>query len=183
MPILAAETSLFPSDLLDGPPTEQRRWWAAYTRPRQEKALARELTRFEIPFYLPLVPRQNVIRGQETVSYLPLFAGYIFLCGSPEERLRSLGTKRIAQTIAVESVDRFLRDLRNIRHLIEVGAPLTIESKLAQGRRVRVRSGAMRGLEGTVVQRRGQTRLLVSIDFLQQGASMAIEDYLLEPID
>jgi hypothetical protein len=41
----------------------------------------------------------------------------------------------------------------------------------------------MRGLEGTVLMRRAQTRLLVSIDFLQQGASVAIEDYLLEPLD
>jgi transcription antitermination factor NusG len=183
MPILAAEQSLFPCDLLDGPPDPARHWWAVYTRPRQEKALARELARFEIPFYLPLVPRSNVIRGQEVVSYLPLFAGYVFLCGSPEERLRSLATKRIAQTIVVEQVDRFLNDLRNIRHLIEIGAPLTIESQLARGRRVRVKSGAMRGLEGRVLERRGQTRLLVSIDFLQQGASMAIEDYLLEPLD
>jgi hypothetical protein len=66
--------------------------------------------------------------------------------------------------------------------MIDAGKPLTIESKLARGRRVRVRSGSMRGLEGTVLERRGQTRLLVAIDFLQQGASMAIEDYLLEPI-
>jgi transcriptional antiterminator RfaH len=183
MPILAAETSLFPTGLLDAPPDPGRHWWAVYTRPRQEKALARELVRFEIPFYLPLVPRSNMVRGQEKVSYLPLFAGYVFLCGSPEERLRSLSTKRIAQTVVVERVDRFLNDLRNIRDLISIGAPLTIESQLAQGRRVRVRSGAMRGLEGTVLERRGQTRLLVSIDFLQQGASMAIEDYLLEPLD
>jgi hypothetical protein len=58
-----------------------------------------------------------------------------------------------------------------------------MESRLAPGRRVRVRHGALAGLEGTVLLRRGRTRLLVAVDFLQQGASVDIEDYCLEAID
>jgi len=34
-----------------------------------------------------------------------------------------------------------------------------------------------------VLVRRGETRLLVSINFLQQGASVEIDDFQLEPID
>jgi hypothetical protein len=37
-------------------------------------------------------------------------------------------------------------------------------------------------MEGSVLVRRGETRLLVAIDFLQRGASVAIEDYMLEPL-
>ena len=51
------------------------------------------------------------------------------------------------------------------------------------GDRVRVRRGPLAGVEGTVLTRRGRKRLLVSVDFLQQGASVEIEDFLLEPID
>jgi hypothetical protein len=39
------------------------------------------------------------------------------------------------------------------------------------------------GLEGTVLVRRGVTHLLVSVNFLQQGASIEVEDYLLEKLD
>jgi hypothetical protein len=39
------------------------------------------------------------------------------------------------------------------------------------------------GVEGTVLSRRGGTRLLVAVNFLQQGASVEIEDFLLEPLD
>jgi hypothetical protein len=38
------------------------------------------------------------------------------------------------------------------------------------------------GLEGTIITRRGQTRLLVHVDFLQQGASVEIDDLCVEPI-
>jgi len=66
--------------------------------------------------------------------------------------------------------------------LIASGAPLTLESRLAPGDRVRVRRGPLVDLEGTVLSRRGQTRLLIAVNFLQQGASVEIDDFLLDPI-
>jgi len=44
-----------------------------------------------------------------------------------------------------------------------------------------VKAGPFAGLEGTVVVRRGETRLLVAVNFLQQGASVEIDDFVLEP--
>ena len=41
----------------------------------------------------------------------------------------------------------------------------------------------MMGLEGTILSRRGDCRLLVAVNFLQQGASVAIDDCMLEPVD
>jgi hypothetical protein len=46
-----------------------------------------------------------------------------------------------------------------------------------------VKSGALLGLEGTVIKRRGTERLLVIVQFLQQGASVELEDYQVERID
>jgi hypothetical protein len=38
-------------------------------------------------------------------------------------------------------------------------------------------------MEGTVLVRRGKTRLIVHVTFLQQGASVEIDDFNLEPLD
>ena len=59
MPILAAEPSLFPANLLDDHIDEgnERSWFAVYTKSRQEKSLARQLLGMEVPFYLPLIPK------------------------------------------------------------------------------------------------------------------------------
>jgi transcriptional antiterminator RfaH len=51
------------------------------------------------------------------------------------------------------------------------------------GGRFRVRTGPLRGLEGTVVRRHGGERLVVAVRFLNQGASVEVEDVDLETID
>ena len=73
-----------------------------------------------------------------------------------------------------------LRDAR--ARAAEALAPLTPEARITAGTRVRVRSGPLMGLEGLVEERRGQQRLVVAIEFLQQGASVLIDDYHLENI-
>jgi hypothetical protein len=52
-----------------------------------------------------------------------------------------------------------------------------------EGRRCRVTSGPMMGLEGTVVGRAKMTRLVLSISALGQGASLEIDCDLLEPLE
>jgi transcription antitermination factor NusG len=185
MPILKEEPSLFPDDLLEVAPSDipGRSWFALYTKARQEKALARELLKYGVPFYLPLIKKTSVSRGRRRTSQAPLFGGYLFLYGGDEERVRSLTTNRVSRVLQVEDPEQLVFDLRQLRQLIATNAPLTIESRLAPGRRVRVRRGAFAGLEGTVLKRRGETRLLVSINFLQQGASVEIDDFSLEPLE
>ncbi len=48
---------------------------------------------------------------------------------------------------------------------------------------MRIRQGALAGLEGTILERRGGRRLFVAVNLLQQGASIDLEDFRLEPID
>ena len=182
MPILKEEPSIFPETLLDAAPAADRRWFAIYTKARQEKSLARELLKYRIPFYLPLVKKTNVARGRRRTSLMPLFGGYVFLYGSEEERVRSLTTNRISRVLAVEDPDQLVFDLRQLRQMIVANVPLTVESRLSPGQWVRVRKGPFGGLEGVVLKRRGRSRLLVSINFLQKGASVEIEDFLLEPL-
>ena len=209
MPILSAEPSVYPETLLDefmvesgepgesgepvefGEPVEpvepvescDCRWWALYTKARQEKAVARRLLGFKIPFYLPLVKKRSVCRGRRIRSYIPLFSGYLFLFGTDEQRVQSLTTNRISRILPVADQARLRKELARLRQLIETGAPLTVESRLTPGNFVRVRHGPFVGLEGTVLKRHGRTRLLVSVNFLQQGASVEIDDVCLEPLD
>jgi len=185
MPILAAETSVFPENLFDDFSAEscQRSWMAVYTKARQEKALARQLLQQKMPFYLPLVAKDNFIRGKRIRSYIPLFTGYIFLYGSEEERVGALTTNRISRILPVRDQQQLFNDLRQLRHLIESNAPLTVERRLMPGRRVRVIAGVLAGLEGTVTARRTPSRLFVAVNMLQQGVSVAIDDFMVEPID
>lgn len=183
MPILKAETELFPATLLDELTTidTERKWWAVYTKSRQEKAVARQLKSMDVPFYLPLVPQISIIGTRRVKSLLPLFPSYMFVFGTDIERVAALATKRVTQMLSATETAIMTRDLTNIRSMIAAGIPMTVEARLEAGRRVRIKKGALMGMEGTIVTRRGGERLLVAVEFLQQGVSIEINDYQLEP--
>ena len=186
MPILPAEPDLFPDNLLDDwseDPDDQSHWWVLYTLARREKDLMRRLKAMNVGFYGPMCPRKNRSpNGRVRVSHVPLFAGYVFLYGNEDDRLKALTTNCISRTLPVNDASSLVSELRNIRRLIDSNAPLTPESRLEPGARVRVKNGPLKGVEGTVVQRRGKERLLVAVEFLQQGASVALEDFRVEPL-
>ena len=183
MPILAKEVSVFPDGLLEQPPEdEDHRWWAVYTKSRQEKAVARQLVEHEVSFYLPLIPKDNIIRNRRVRSHIPLFTGYVFLYGSDDDRITTLTTNRISRIFPVHDQQRLWQDLRNINELIEADVPLAIERRLEVGHHVRIKSGSLRGLEGMIIKRHSKCRLLVVVNYLQQGVSIEIDDCAVEAI-
>lgn len=158
-----------------------RSWWLAHTRPRQEKALAADLAAYSVAYYLPLVKRKSLTRGRTRVARIPLFPSYVFLYGNDDDRLQSLKTNRILTVQKVDDGDTLRRELLTFAELIALGAPLVPEARLTGGDRVRVKSGPFRDREGTIIRRNGKTRLLVALNYLQQGASLEIDDCFLEP--
>ena len=191
MPILARESDIFPEQLLEpaeglsaeGGLAEAGPWWALYTLPRREKDLMRRLRSLQVPFYSPIIEtRRQSPQGRIRKSYLPLFAGYVFLCGNVEQRYRAMTTNCVSRCLVVPDAKRLVDDLRQIRRLILADVPLTPESRIQPGTPVRVRSGSLMGVEGVVVRRENQRRLLVAVRFLQQGASLLLDDFQVEAI-
>ena len=154
-----------------------------YTKSRQEKQLMRRLHRLGIYHYGPQVEkRQRSPAGRIRTSFVPLFSNYVFMCGTEESRYQAVCTGCIQKVTEITSPAEFLDDLRQIRSLIDLGVPLTIESRLEPGQPVRVRSGSFAGYEGVILRREQETRLLVSVRFMDQGVSVKLEDCQLEPI-
>lgn len=181
MPILPKERDTFPDDLLDGRPVAAGRWVAFYTLARREKDLMRRLEAASIPFYGPLIRRRLRSAGGRTrSSFVPLFPGYVFSRVDDEQRRAALATNTIARWIPIADEQMLEHDLRAIKQLIDTDRPLTPEARLEPGQEVRVCSGPLRGLEGRVVKRRGGERLVVAVRFLNQGASIELEDVDLE---
>ncbi len=187
MPILPREPDTFPEDLFEGHRLREQaegRWWALYTLPRREKELMRRLRGMGIWHYCPLMCRKyQSPAGRARTVWVPLFPSYVFLLGTEMDRYQAMTTQCVSRTLDVPDPEELVHDLRQIRRLIASGLPLTPEARLDPGDRVRIRSGPLMGLEGVVIRRRGQDRLLVAVQFLQKGASVEIADFQLERID
>jgi transcriptional antiterminator RfaH len=113
---------------------------------------------------------------------VPLFPGYVFLCGNEEQRAEAFKTKCVVRIIEAPDKTELLFDLRQIQQLIASDAPLSPEARLSKGMKVRIRSGPLSGIEGEVIKRRRKDTLFVAVHFLQQGVSVALGDYETERI-
>ncbi len=181
MPLLALETDLFPTNLLAQLPADGR-WWGMYTLARREKELMRRLLPQRISFYSPVF--EQVYRspaGRLRSSFLPLFPNYVFIHGDESARYSAVSTGCVSRCIDIPDQVGLLHDLQNVHQFIQSGLDVTAESKLLPGQRVRVKNGPLVGQVGHVIERRGQMRLLMTVNFLQQGASVEIEGFDLEP--
>ena len=133
-------------------------------------------------FYLPLVEKEQFLRGRRVRSYLPVFSGYLFYFGDAPSDLVKLAPSCVSRVLPVENETGLENELRGIRSLLAVGTPITIEANLVPGQRVRIKSGALSGLEGSILQRKSGLRLLVAVKYLQQGVSIEIDDFMVETI-
>jgi transcriptional antiterminator RfaH len=187
VPILSAEPDRFPADLFEPAdadmPDSAGAWWVLHSKPRQEKSLARHLHSAGVPFFLPTISRRARIRGRVLTSRLPLFTGYVFLHADAAGRLAALTSNRVARCLAVPDQGRFWDDLRQVDRLLSSGAPVTPEERLAVGSPVEITSGPLAGLSGVIVRTATGRRFVVRVDFIQQGASVLIDDFALVPLD
>jgi transcriptional antiterminator RfaH len=187
MPLLPPEPNLYPADLFSGAPAgapePDRVWWVLHTKPRQEKSIARQLLRACVPFYLPVVARRCLVRNRVMHSHVPLFEGYVFLLADRGERVTALATGRVVRTLEVFDQQQLWHDLGQVSRLIASGAPITPEARLAPGAAVVIRTGPLAGLKGKILRTASGQRFVVQVDFIQQGASVLLDDFRLAPAD
>lgn len=186
MPILPAEPDLYPDDLWEAAPwaaDRGARWWCVHSRPRQEKAAARDFRKRGIPFYMPQAAYTHQTPGRRTVrSVLPLFPGYLFLLADDHQRVAAVKGGHLANLLPVHDQEALVHDLRQIRQMIASGLAIVPEAHHVVGSRVRILNGPLRGLEGTVVRRGSRDRIVALVRFIGRGAMVDLEGWEAEPI-
>jgi len=189
MPILGKEPDIYPPDLLTNPSVladlsdPDTIGYCIYTLSRREKDLMRKLHSKQIRFYGPIITKRfRSPSGRMRTSYVPLFPNYIFMFGNESDRYQAMTTNCISSCTPVEDTDQLISDLLQVSTVIGEGIAMTPEARLDAGSPARVKSGPFAGYEGFVVRREGKTRLLLSVKFLEQGISIALDEALIEPM-
>jgi len=157
------------------------RWWVAHTKARNEKALAWDLLRREISYFLPMRHHIFFSGGRRRHGLLPLFTSYLFFCGDEQARRLALATNRVCRVLDVPNQQRLIGELAAIQRALAAKADLELYPRPAVGERCRVRAGPFLGIEGVVVERRTRARLVLDVHLIQQGAALEVDADLLEP--
>ena len=167
------------SDLWDS-----KLWYALYARSRHEKFVDTELRKKGIETFLPLRKIKRHWSDRVKLIEEPIFSGYLFVHTALRDRLEILKTKGSVRLVGFNSTPVPVpeRDLESVRRFVEEEIALDPFPYLAEGNRVYVRSGPFKGIEGFIVRKNKQTRLVVSLDLLFQSVSVEIDEALVEKV-
>jgi transcription antitermination factor NusG len=175
-------TPALKSTVVTSPATLSRNWFAVYTSPNHEKRVEQHFRMREIESFLPLYKVKKRWKNRTTATVeIPLFTGYIFARIASTERVRVLEVPSVLSVIGNGREPLPLQEsqidaLRNGLHLRQV-EPFPY---LTVGNRVRIRSGALAGLEGIVVRKDNEVRVVLSIEQINRSIAVHVEGHELE---
>jgi transcription termination/antitermination protein NusG len=161
-------------------------WYAVHTRARHERVVVQRLREQGITTFLPLVTEVHRWSDRRKSVELPLFGCYVFvkLLPTGEDRLRVLRIDGVFKFVGARGLGTPIAEaqINAIRTLIGQQIPWSAHPFLQIGQRVRVRGGALDGVEGILLSRNDDNTLVVSIDAIQRSLAVRIEGYDVEPI-
>jgi len=172
----------YPDDALINNVTNDQLWYVAYTKPRQEKALAWNLMQREVSYFLPLIKRKQPSIKRLRYSLTPLFTSYIFFKANNAERVEALKTNRIIQTIHVKDQTLLINEMDIIYKAISNRPVNEYISKIKAGQKVRIIAGPLMGLEGRLRQHKNERYLIIEVESVNKTIRVEIESDRVEPI-
>lgn len=160
------------------------RWYAAYTCANHEKRVADQLRGRGVESYLPQYDSVRKWKDRKVRLQMPLFPGYVFVHLALQNRLNVLQVPGVAYLVgfAGRPVAVPEEEFARIRGFLQKGLRVKPYPYLAAGRRVRVRSGPLEGMEGIVVQRKNGNRLVVSMELIQRAIAVDLDGADLEAL-
>lgn len=157
--------------------TNVQKWYALYTKPRQEFKARAELNEIELVNYLPTVTTVKQWSDRKKKVTEPLFRGYIFVYVNEKERYRALTAKSIVKTICFNGKPEPIPDweIENLKLLMERNPDVLVTDKIEIGTTVRITEGPFEGLEGKVYKSANNAQMLsVTIELLNRSVSVEL---------
>ena len=153
------------------------KWYALYTRPRHEKKSYELLIEKGETAYLPLIKSVKYYKNRKKESEIPLFNSYLFCKFDYKNRFQILETHGIIKIISFKGLPAEVPEwqIEALKTILKNPESLRLENYFKQGDIVKVRSGPFKGLRGTVVNRKGETRLIINIEGIMQSLSVEID--------
>ena len=160
-------------------------WFALQVRTRHENGVATYLQGKGYEWFLPLYKRRKRWSDRIKETEAPLFPGYLFCRFNPQDRLPILTTPGVTQIVGYNRIPVPVdeTEINAIRRLVSSGVPNQPCAFFRVGSTVRIETGALRGLEGILLELKGKRRLVLSISLLQRSVAVEIDSEAVSPVD
>lgn len=166
------------------PAQSEEAWYALYTRHQHEKSASALLQHKGFEVLLPVYRAVHRWSDRKQTVILPLFPGYVFIRASLERKLDILRTPGVRWI--VENAGRACSipepEIKDIHRICTAGTRVLPHPFLKQGDRVRIREGALAGIEGILVRVKNECRVVISVEPLQKSLSIEVDFASLESL-
>jgi len=152
-------------------------WYGIRTRSRFEKIAAKVLENKGYVVYLPLLESRRRWSDRVAEVHFPLFAGYLFCRFDPVQRLPIVTTPGVVSIIGLGKEPEAIpeEEIEAVQAVLRSGLAVGPWPYLREGERVRIVKGALDGLEGVLVKKKSQWRIVVSINLLQRSVAAEVD--------
>jgi transcription antitermination factor NusG len=154
----------------------ERRWYAVFTLPQNEKSAVKQLALREVESFLPTYETVRVWKNRLRVrTVLPLFPSYLFVHIDCRQRSRVLQSPGVINIVgnAREQVPVPDAEIEMLRSGVR-GRNMEPYRELVVGKKVRIKSGAMQGLQGILVRKGNGLRFVLALDMINQFAAIEV---------
>lgn len=137
--------------------------------------------------YEPFAPSYRVEqRWSDRVKQIEkfLFPGYIFCRFDPNDRLPVLTVPGVVDVMGFGKTPQPIPDeeIERVRRMAESGLPTAPHPYIQVGQTVLIDRGPLAGVEGILVEEKGKTRLVVSVNLLRRSVSAEVERHAVRPV-
>lgn len=154
-----------------------KEWYAVYTVVRHEKTVNSSLAEKDIETFLPL--REEVSRWKDRRKrvHLPLFPGYLFVNMLLLDRWSVLNTRGVVRILGINGnpVPVSVEQIDAIKRVLESKLKYDPYPYFTQGREVVITNGPLQGIKGRILERRGNYRLILSIDIILRSVVVEVD--------
>jgi transcription antitermination factor NusG len=159
-------------------------WYAAYTSANHEKRVGEQLSAREVEHFLPVYTSVRRWKDRRVKLELPLFPGYVFVRLALRDRLQVLQVPGVAKLVGFNGTPTPLpqEEIETLKKSLVRGVRAEPHPYLKVGRRVRVKSGPLAGMEGILGRKKNSARFVISVELIQRAMAVEIDETNLEPI-
>jgi transcription antitermination factor NusG len=159
-------------------------WHLIYTRPQQERKVARLLHDRGTEYYLPVIKSVRQWHDRKKTIEQPLFPSYLFVkVNNIEDYTGILNLEAVCCFIKQEKktvvVDQGL--LVNIKKMLTSEGSIVVSSdSFKPGQNYLIQTGVFKGMNCEVINIQGHEKIIVRIDILSRNLLIALDSYCLK---
>jgi transcription antitermination factor NusG len=161
-----------------------QRWFALQVRTRWESSTSVLLSGKGYQTFLPTFKARKRWNGKPREVNAPLFPGYVFCQFDAQKRLPILVTPGVLAVVGRGRVPLPVDDaeIAAIQTVVSSGFRAEPWPYLEVGQKIRIESDALTGLEGILINFKGNHRIVVSVTLLRRSVALEIDRSCVKPV-